>query len=72
MFAPTRGAQRPSLSLHGISAFALIRFLEQAKNKCEQEGDKDSALKFELMVEYFRNDYEPGKPLKFTGRVIGY
>lgn len=72
MFKPTRGAQRPSKTLQGINPFALIKFLEQAKMKCEQEGDNDSALKFELMVEYFSKDYEPGKPLKFTGGVIGY
>lgn len=72
MFKPTRGAQRPSKTTHGINPFALIKFLESAKTKCEQEGDRDSALRFELMVEYFRNDYEPGKPLKFTGGVIGF
>lgn len=72
MFKPTRGAQRAAAATVGISPFALIRFFEQAQGKCLQEGDKDSALKFELMAEYFQKDYEPGKPLRFDGNVIGY
>ncbi len=39
---------------------------------CVKNGDKESAFRFELMVDYFKQDYEEGKPLKFSGQVIGY
>lgn len=69
---PYRGAQPPSISGKGINPFSLIKFLEDAEQMCKQKGDDESAFKFEMMVEYFKQDYEEGKPLKFSGQVLGY
>jgi len=69
---PFRGAQQPSISGKGINPFSLIKFLEEAQTMCVKNGDKESAFRFELMVDYFKQDYEEGKPLKFSGQVIGY
>lgn len=72
MMKPYRGAQPPSISRKGINPFSLIKFLEEAERMCKQKGDEESAFKFEMMVEYFKQDYEEGKPLKFSGQVLGY
>lgn len=72
MFKPTRGLQRPSFKPTGINHNSLIRFLESAKLKLEQEGETESAFRFECMIEYFKQDYSPGEQPKFTGAVIGF
>ncbi|NDC22719.1 MAG: hypothetical protein EB078_09150 [Proteobacteria bacterium] len=72
MLKPHRGPQAPSFQSSGISHLKLIRFLEDAQRRCEEAGEKDSAFRFEMMVEYFRKDYVPGKPLAFTGMVLGF
>jgi len=70
MFKP-RGPQQPSFKQTGISQFQLVKFLEDAQKRLELEGEKESAFHIEMIAEYFKQDYEPGKPLKFNGRVLG-
>lgn len=72
MFKPHRGYHKPKIQSQGINQFALVKFLEEAKERCEKAGDKDSAFRFECMVDYFKNDYEPGTTLKFHGGIIGF
>jgi hypothetical protein len=72
MFKPTRGYQKPAMNMVGINHFALVKFMEWAAQKCKAEGEADSSLRFELAADYFRNEYQPGKPIKMNGTVIGF
>lgn len=72
MFKPYRGAQGPSIRESGINHFKLIKFLEDAQKRCEQAGEEDSAFRFEMLVDYFSKQYEPGKPLKFNPTILGF
>ena len=72
MFKPHRGSQGPSIRESGINHFKLIQFLKDAQTKCQNEGEEDSAFRFEMLVEYFSKDYEPGKPLKFNPTILGF
>ena len=71
MFKPTRGPQRAAFSAKsGISKFQLIKFLEQYQRYLEKKGH-GSALDVELLVEYFKNDYDESKPLVFDSVKLG-
>lgn len=70
MFKPTRGPQRPSITKTGISHFQLIKFLEQYRSALERKG-LESALDVEMLVDYFKNDYDPAKPLVFDSVKLG-
>lgn len=71
MFKPTRGPQRAAFSAKsGISQFQLIKFLESYRDALERRGS-ESALEIELLVEYFKNDYDDSKPLVFDSRKVG-
>lgn len=69
MFAP-RGPQKPKRLPSGISPWALIHFMEDAKVSCEQNGHKDEAFVFEQLLDFFRN-YDIEKPLKYNSRILG-
>ena len=71
MFKPTRGPSKPSVRTSGINEFALVKFLEQAKDYLERNEKADQAFVVEMLTDYFKHDYEPGKPLKFTAQVVG-
>lgn len=71
MFKPTRGPQRPSISKSGISHWQMIKFIEQCETALKQIGEEESAFRFEMLKEYFKNDYEEGKPPKYSGQVLG-
>ena len=71
MFKPTRGPQRPAISARsGINQFQLIKFLENY-HKALQTRKSESAFEIELLIEYFKNDYDESKPLVFDSRKIG-
>jgi hypothetical protein len=70
MFTP-RGPSKPTVKLNGINHFALIKFLDDCEKRLIQENETESAFRIEMIKTYFAEDYEPGKPLKFTGSVIG-
>jgi len=71
MFKPTRGPQRAAFSAKsGISQFQLIKFLEQYRNALEKRGS-ESALEIELLIEYFKNDYDDSRPLVFDSTKVG-
>lgn len=71
MFKPTRGPQRAAFSAKsGISQFQLIKFLESYRDALERRGS-ESALEIELLIDYFKNDYDDSKPLVFDSRKIG-
>jgi hypothetical protein len=71
MFKPTRRHNNPIFKQSGINHFSLIRFLEDCEKRLLQENETESAFRVEMMKTYFKEDYEPGKPLKFTGSVLG-
>jgi hypothetical protein len=70
-FKPTRGLQKASFRESGISHLQLIRFLEQCQKRLEMEGETDAAFRFEMVAEYFKQDYKPGHPVQFSGSVLG-
>lgn len=71
MFKPTRGPQRPAIGAKtGISPFQLIKFLEQYQQYLER-NNMESAVDIELLVEYFKNEYDPYKPLIFDTIKLG-
>lgn len=71
MFKP-RGPQKPSFKPTGINPFALVKFLEQAQLDLTKRGELDSAFRLEMLKTYFQEDYEPGKPLNYSGQVLGF
>ena len=71
MFKPTRGPQKPSFKQTGINHFQLIKFLQLCQKRLEMEGERDSAFRFEMVVDYLKQDYVPGRPLEFDGKVLG-
>lgn len=72
MFKPTRGPHKPSIKPTGINPFALIKFLEQAQIDLAKRGELDASFRFEMLKTYFEQDYEVGKPLNYSGQVLGF
>jgi len=70
VFKP-RGPQKATFKPSGINHFALIRFFEDCRKKLDERGEAESAFYMEMLSEYFKNDYEEGKPLVFNSRVLG-
>jgi hypothetical protein len=66
-----RGPQKPRPELFGISHFALLNYIRNAQRLCEKHNEPDSALRFELMADYFEK-YQPGKPMDMTGVSLGF
>lgn len=54
-----------------VDLYDLVKFLEDAKIKFESRNEADTAFAFEMLCEYFQNDYSSKKPLKFTGGAVG-
>lgn len=71
MFKPTRGYQQPKMNMIGINHFKLVHFLEDCKKNLSEKGEKESAHYMEMLEDYFRKDYEQGKPLVFNSRILG-
>lgn len=72
MFKPTRGPQKPTFKQSGISPFQLIKFLENYKNKLDSIGEKDSAFRIEMLVDYFEQDYHADRALHFDSSKLGF
>ena len=71
MFKP-RGPQKPSFKATGISHFTLINFLEQYQKKLNTIGEEEASLRIEMLVEFFKNDYDPGRGLQFDTKKLGF
>jgi hypothetical protein len=54
-----------------VDLAALIKFVSAARVALEQEGEEDSALRFELFEDFLRNDVANGKPFGFTYKALG-
>jgi len=71
VFKPHRGYHKPTISARsGINQFQLIKFLEHYRNALEKRGS-ESALEIELLIEYFKNDYDDSRPLVFDSTKVG-
>lgn len=71
MFKPTRGPQRAAFSAKsGISQFQLIKFLEGYQRALERKG-VEGAVDIEILIDYFKNDYDDSKPLVFDSVKLG-
>lgn len=55
----------------GINLRSLLAYARSAQKALEQEGEEDSALRFELFAEYLEKDVANGKPFGFTYKTIG-
>lgn len=66
-----RGPQRPVRMESGIRVQSLIKFLRNAQRHLEVRGERDQALTFEILADYFENDYKEGERLEFTPQAIG-
>lgn len=71
MLNVSRGPKKPSYKVTGISHLQLIRFLEQCQLSLEKLGEEKSAVRFEMVKEYFKQDYKPGEPLNYSSSVLG-
>lgn len=71
MFKP-RGPQKSSFKMTGINHFTLISFLEQYQRKLNTVGEEEAAFRVEMLVDYFKNDYDPNKGLTFDTRKLGF
>lgn len=54
-----------------VSTRSLINYLVDAQKALEEAGEEDSALRFELAAEFFRDRWNPSAPLKFRPLDIG-
>lgn len=52
-----------------ITLRALVNFCESAKRDLYAEGDQDAALRFEILVDYLRNEYKGG--FSYNAKMIG-
>lgn len=53
-----------------IRLIDLIRFCEEASHDLDKMGEEGSAIHFENMAEYLRQDFRGGS-LKYTSRILG-
>ena len=53
-----------------VSLMSLVTFCDKAREDLERAGDEDSALRFELLAEYLRNDFRGGS-LIYNSRILG-
>lgn len=67
-----RGFHAPTKHLVGIDVFQLIKFLEQAEKKLEQENETDAAFRISCMIDFFKQDYKEGKSLVYKAAAIGF
>ena len=54
-----------------IRVSSLIKFIEGAQLALEARGEEDSAVRFECLAQYLRDDYKLGIPFVFRGAAIG-
>lgn len=72
MFSPHRGPHKPKFVSEGISQSGIIKLMEYAQQRCAEAGEEDAAFRFEMLVEYFKKDYVPGKPIKISPMILGF
>ena len=53
-----------------VSLGSLIKFVRAAKEDLLDAGDQDSAVRFEILEDWLREDFKGG-PLKYTQKAIG-
>lgn len=70
MFKP-RGPQRPKMRMGGISPRSLITFFKDAEVYLTKRGKHDEAFNMMLLIQYFENNYDEDKPLKFDPMRMG-
>lgn len=54
-----------------ISLKDLISFVDQAQKALEQANEPDSALRFEILGDFLKEDVTNGTPFRFTTRALG-
>jgi hypothetical protein len=54
-----------------VSLRSLIDYVKQAHAACEEVGEEDSALRFEMMLDFLQQDVVNGKPFKFSYKSLG-
>lgn len=67
-----RGPKKPMVIHEGIYPNQLALFLRDAQMMCQDKGEMEAAFRFECLVDYFENNYEPGQTLTFKGRHAGF
>lgn len=72
MFSPHRGPHKAKFVSEGVSHSGIIKLMEYAQQLCLEKGEEDAAFRFEMLVEYFRKDYVPGKPIKLNAMMLGF
>ena len=72
MFKPTRGPQKASYKVSGFNHLHLISFLKDYQDKLYTIGEEDSAFRIEMLIEYFRNDYQQDSELVFKSTQLGF
>jgi hypothetical protein len=69
---PVRGPKKPSFSFSGVGHFQLIHFLEAYHKKCVSIGEEEAALRIEILVDFFKNDFKPEDGLSFNPARLGF
>lgn len=69
---PVRGPKKPSYSFSGVGHFQLIHFLEEYRKKCESINEEEAAFRIELLIDYFKNDFNPDNGLHFDSKKLGF
>lgn len=64
--------KKPTLSDGtGVNLRTVLAYARSAQRALEQEGEEDSALRFELFADYLEKDVANGKPFGFTYKSLG-
>ena len=69
---PTRGPKKPSFSFSGVGHAQLIHFLTAYHKKCISIGEEEAALRIEILIDYFKNDFKPEDGLYFDPTKLGF
>jgi len=69
MFKP-RGPQKASFKPTGVNQFALVKFLEQYRDRIEKDNS-DAAFYVDQLVTFFKEDYDSKMPLAFDSQRLG-
>lgn len=54
-----------------VKLSSLVKYLRACQQALETEGEPDSALRFELLVDYLSNEYSPKDGLSFKTKHLG-
>lgn len=67
-----RGPQKPKhMPFEGIKINQMVQFCRDAQHYLQDRNEMDQAVTFEILADYFENDFKIGQQLVFKPMSIG-